>query len=133
MPRLKGFDEIQLKFKAISLKYTKGGNKVIDVGFTMPYAIYVHEIVENHHDVGQAKFLTTPFREGRKTMLKIIKDSMKNGQALGSALALAGNWLKNRAVQLCPISPAPYKDYSSGTGVEVQPGRLRASAYVKVK
>jgi hypothetical protein len=32
------------------------------VGYSAPYAIYVHENLQAHHPIGQAKFLETPAR-----------------------------------------------------------------------
>jgi hypothetical protein len=37
---------------------TSGGNITVEVGYAAPYAIYVHEDLQAHHTVGEAKFLS---------------------------------------------------------------------------
>lgn len=49
----------------------------IGIGFSANYALYVHENLEAHHDVGQAKFLETPMLlksdELPKRMVKMME------------------------------------------------------------
>lgn len=45
------------------------GRIEVTLGFggpAAPYAIYVHEMIENHHEVGQAKFLEQPVNEAAR-------------------------------------------------------------------
>jgi hypothetical protein len=49
----------------------------VSVGFFTSYAIFVHENLDAHHPVGQAKFLTTPLRQEHKKLMQIITDEMK--------------------------------------------------------
>lgn len=47
------------------------------VSFNTDYAIYVHEILENHHPIGEAKFLENALIENRSTILAILGVEMK--------------------------------------------------------
>lgn len=42
------------------------------VGAQAAYAIFVHEILENKHEVGQAKFLETAVKQSTREILKLI-------------------------------------------------------------
>jgi hypothetical protein len=59
-----------------SPSYSTGGVEVI-LGFggaSAPYALYVHENLEAHHPVGQAKFLETPVEQHIPGMVNRIAD-----------------------------------------------------------
>lgn len=47
------------------------------VSFGTDYAIYVHEILENHHPIGEAKFLENALIENRATIFHILGIEMK--------------------------------------------------------
>ena len=55
---------IEAGFGGIAGSGNQGGSNLKDVG----YAVYVHEDMTKHHQVGQAKFLEQPFRERMATM-----------------------------------------------------------------
>ena len=44
----------------------------LDVGYTAPYAVYVHEILTNFHPIGQAKYLEEPARQYREHMKYLV-------------------------------------------------------------
>jgi ribosome modulation factor len=46
-------------------------------GPAAPYAIYVHENMNAHHPVGQAKYLEQPFREAQRGLVDRLADHMK--------------------------------------------------------
>lgn len=46
-------------------------------GVDVDYAVYVHERTDQHHKVGQAKFLDRAVREARGRVGKAISDKMK--------------------------------------------------------
>ncbi len=57
------------------------------VGYSAPYAIYVHENLLAYHKEGQAKFLEQPMRTEKAAMADIIRrrlvgahDTLKNAQ-----------------------------------------------------
>lgn len=47
------------------------------VSFDTDYAIYVHEILENRHPVGEAKFLENAVIENRATIMHILGIEMR--------------------------------------------------------
>ncbi len=47
----------------------------VAVMFFQDYAVYVHENMEAHHTVGEAKFLEKPAKEKRDEILKIIANA----------------------------------------------------------
>lgn len=47
------------------------------VSFNTDYAIYVHEILENHHPIGEAKFLENAVIENRAAIFHILGIDMK--------------------------------------------------------
>lgn len=51
----------------------------LEVGYTMAYAVYVHEGVGKRFRVGQAKFLEQPARELRGRMSGIVRDEVRRG------------------------------------------------------
>jgi len=54
----------------------KGFGTVVRVGYSVRYAVYVHENLFAHHPVGNAKFLERPARQHRKTLGKIVAAEM---------------------------------------------------------
>lgn len=49
-----------------------GFHTVVRVGYTMEYAIYVHENLMAKHPVGQAKYLEQPARTERPAIIRIV-------------------------------------------------------------
>ena len=62
-----------LKNSAFTRAEGTGWNTVVLVGYTMFYAVYVHENLEARHAPGKtAKYLETPLREKQREILHII-------------------------------------------------------------
>jgi len=63
-----------LKESAFTRAFGHGFDTDVIVGYTMAYAIYVHEDLEARHAPGkEAKFLEKPARENRLQILEIIR------------------------------------------------------------
>ena len=73
--------------------------------------------MEAFHANGQAKYLEEPARLWGRWMADMVQRTMKKGQTLTSALALAGNFLLSKAKELVPVDT----------------GFLKASGFVKVE
>lgn len=54
----------------------QAGKPSVVVAFDEEYAIYVHENLEAHHPVGQAKFLEQPLRENADKYIKYIGEKV---------------------------------------------------------
>lgn len=90
----------------------------VDVGYTAPYAVYVHEDLEaSHPNGGQAKYLEQPARTLAKDMMDIIVTSVQNRNGLEEGCRRAGNLLLSTSRALVPVDT----------------GRLRDSGYVKTE
>lgn len=115
MAAVEGIDkvEVALRKKAQDV----GGNVSVVVGYSQAYAVYVHEDLEAHHPVGQAKFLEQPARELRQELGKTVRDGLKRGLTLEQSLVMAGLRLQRDSQQLCPVDT----------------GALRASAFTRVE
>lgn len=55
--------------------------KVVEVGYGAAYALYVHENLEAHHTVGEAKFLEHAVENKREEALAAIKARAKGEEA----------------------------------------------------
>ena len=64
------------------------GNATTEIGYSAPYAIFVHERTELRHSVGQAKFLEVAVNASRNGFVKRIgRDTsrlMKSGAGIGA-------------------------------------------------
>lgn len=107
-----GFDKVFALLEAESLKGQKSATA--SVVFPAPYAIYVHENLEAHHSVGQAKFLEVAARRHAGEARQRFLDILRSKRSLDYAVAEAAEIIRYQAVQLAPIDT----------------GFLRESAYV---
>lgn len=55
-----------------------GSNPSVIVGYTEEYAIFVHENLEAHHPVGQAKFLEQPLQENTDKYVGHVRDKVQD-------------------------------------------------------
>jgi hypothetical protein len=96
------------------------GKKVMtyNVGYSAPYAVYVHEnLTANHPNGGQAKFLEQPMRAMRDDLAAIISRSLHGKNGLEEGLRRAGQTLLEASQALVPVDT----------------GFLRSSGFVEVK
>lgn len=113
--KIEGVTEIVKELQRRLDKVRLDSATAIKVGFSASYAIYVHENLEAHHEVGQAKFLEQPARANKSTYARIVAEQAKKGRPLGQALMVAALQLQRDAQQLCPVKT----------------GALRNSAFIK--
>lgn len=83
---------------------------IVRVGYTQSYALYVHENLEAHHKVGQAKYLEQPARELSGTLVGIVKTALHAGKNLAQALVLAGLRLQRESQLLVPVDTGALKN-----------------------
>jgi len=91
-------------------KRAKGSDVI--VGYEQPYAVFVHENLEAHHPVGQAKYLEQPMRQHRRELLRYISVELRKGRLLQDVLFEAGNILLDASLPLVPVDTGALK--SSG-------------------
>jgi hypothetical protein len=90
--------------KNIRTHKIKGQTHVrVQVGYTAPYAIYVHENVHAvHPHGGQSKFLEAAYRRNLKILLDVIAMKLRAKRGLVAAMAAAGKLLLHESKKLCP-------------------------------
>lgn len=66
-----------LRSSAFTEADRQGKNPGVVVGFEEEYAIYVHENLEAHHPVGQAKFLEQPLQENTDKYVGHVRDKVQ--------------------------------------------------------
>lgn len=111
-----GLGEVVARLRARSLK---GQVRMqVDVQYTAPYAVYVHENLQSYHSVGQAKFLEQPFRQLLSQMKQIIRNKLLNNRSLEEGLKAAGDLLLKVSQPLVPVDTG----YLKSTGKVVTTG-----------
>lgn len=93
-------------------------SRLVWVGYEAYYAIYVHENLQAHHPVGQAKFLEEPARALRGQMAVIINNALRTGATLDEAMYMGGLYLQAESQRLCPVDTGFLRN-SAFTLVEV--------------
>jgi len=117
MPILQGFDKIQVQLRDRRRRLSGGVVTTTQVGYEAPYAVYVHENRQAHHDIGKAGFLIDPFRRLRAELRKQIAEDLRSGRTLKEAMLRAGMKLM----------------YASQEEVPVDTGFLKDSAFARVE
>ena len=74
---LDGADNLVRRIERLRGKYRS--QPKVRVGYSAPYAVYVHENLEAHHPVGQAKFLEAAARRYRREMGAMVRRDMRRG------------------------------------------------------
>lgn len=72
-------DTGNLKNSASTRKEGSGFETVVSVAYSASYSLFVHENLEAHHPVGQAKFLEQPAREYADELARIVSEEVKKG------------------------------------------------------
>lgn len=125
--------KLEATFKALSKKAQNDASQRIVVGYSAPYAMYVHEAVgmvlqglprasgHGHYwdpqGQAQAKFLEQPSRQYAKSIGEYITAQVRKKIPLVDALLSAGKILLKESQRLVPVDT----------------GRLKASGFVKIK
>ena len=119
MVQITGLQELNAKLEALirEAQAANDGSLDVIVGFAQSYALPVHERVNVHHPVGQAKFLEEPARTKRKQIARVIRTEFKRSHSLSKSLLKGGLYLQRQAQLLCPVDTSA----------------LKASAYTAVK
>lgn len=116
MAQIEKVNAVIQKLKRLEKKYGPVKTAVI-VGYTANYTIFVHEDMEAHHTVGQAKFLEEPARRLSKQLGKQIAEDVKQGRTMEQALLRAGLRLQRASQEIVPV----------------EWGNLRGSAFTRLE
>lgn len=102
-----GEGEIIAKLKAAAKKV--GNTTTAVVGYTQSYGVYVHENMDAHHPVGEAKFLEKPFKLLKRMLFGLITTAVKRGVTLAQAVLMAGLRLQRESQQMVPVDTGALK------------------------
>lgn len=82
---------------------------VVIVGFSQTYALVVHEDLEAHHNVGQAKYLESAFDDMRAELITMIKDGLGKKMNAEKVCLKAGLALQREAQLRVPVDTGALK------------------------
>jgi hypothetical protein len=99
----------------LSKRYGRRDKVSVIVGYTASYALKVHEDLNSHHEVGQAKYLEQPARELHPILGENVRKAVLRGATLLHGLYLAGLPIQRESQKLVPIDT----------------GNLKASAFTR--
>ena len=101
-----GLESVKAAIRLRTVAAGSGSKMRLVVGYSAPYALYVHENLEMHHQVGKAKFLTGPERRVRKKMTALVKAKIIAGKTPRAALWEAGKLLVAASQPEVPVDTA---------------------------
>lgn len=127
MPNISKIGSLQQKISKLR-DAAKDANASVLVGFSQRYAIYVHENMNAHHPVGQAKFLEQPARELASELAGIIKKVYQQTGSIRKGLVVAGLRLQREAQLLTPVDTSALKA-SAWTALENEAAAAEAAAF----
>lgn len=107
MAKLEGTSELVRKVNALLTKVEP--KTAIVVGYTQTYAIYVHENLEAHHPVGQAKYLEQPLRQMSPVIGSTVEALVRRKVKLNKALLMIGLLLQRESQKLVPVDTGALK------------------------
>lgn len=100
---VKGLESVLTEIRKRRSKAIGDGMAVTKVGFTADHAVPVHERLDVHHPIGQAKYLEQPLRTEEKPMADIVKKRLMARETLKSAQVSAAQHLIKVALPLVPV------------------------------
>jgi hypothetical protein len=88
------------------------------VGYSAPYALYVHENTQAAHpNGGQAKYLEQPARRLQRQAVAVVLKAKRQGQPMRKAVRLGLQLILDASQQLVPVDT----------------GKLKRSGFVRVE
>jgi hypothetical protein len=97
----------EVEYKALTAQMTALSKRdkvvVTKVEYTAPYAAYVHENLEVHHNNGQAKYLEEPARAMGPALGKQAAELMRGGMRLEAACRICMLELLRASQELVPV------------------------------
>lgn len=116
MAKVKGVDKV---VTALTGQTKRGKRCRYSVGYSMAYAIYVHETPPPppkeagqrtaRHPIGQWKYLEQPARTEQAEMERIIQSALKNKRSLDEAVHRAVRHLLRVSQELVPVDTGALK------------------------
>ena len=121
--RLMGLTKLKTDLTSRGRKAVKDTKESVVVGYTMNYAIHVHERTDLAHAPGkQAKYLEDAYKEVMPEIPSIVRQIYKKTNSIVKWLLVAGLRVQRRSQQLVPIKTGALRA-SAYTGKVVRPNR----------
>ena len=108
--RVYNLDRVLTELRKRRAKAGLDGLSTLKVGYGAKHAVPVHERLDVHHPIGQAKFLEQPIRTEAKTMGDIIKKKLMARESLKVAHMEAAKHLMKVSLQLVPVDTGELRD-----------------------
>lgn len=104
--------DVESIYTRLLAKSLKGAKRMeLLVGYSAPYAMYVHEDLEmNHPNGGNAKYLQKPARKLKTEMVRIITRSVKAKNGLEEGMMRAGRLLLEASKEQVPVDTGFLRD-----------------------
>lgn len=91
---------------------------VVVVCYPMEYAVEVHERTDQHHKVGQAKYLETAAKQSEQEVKQRLRQATKQGtNKLAEELLRSGLLIQRLSQLLCPVDTSALRS-SAFTSIE---------------
>lgn len=105
-----GVKQTVAAFERRARKTIRDADRRIEVGYSAPYAMRVHEDLQMRHTNGQAKYLSAAIRQGTREVQSVIRRALVGGQSIRQALALGGIRLLQLSRKLVPVRTGRLRD-----------------------
>lgn len=112
--RVEGLNRVITKLRQLALRYGNPDASVV-VGYSAEYALFVHENLQAHHNVGNAKFLEGPARRLKGRIATIVVEGLRRDLTFVQALLRGGLFLQGESQKEAPVAT----------------GYMRASAFTR--
>lgn len=123
-----GLEQLLAELKKREVKSAIKDDGTVYVGFSMNYAVHVHERTDLKHKNGRgAKYLEIPYRKLLPALPAIVAEVVKSGGGLRKGLIVAGLRIQREAQQLVPILTGALRA-SAWTAEESKADRAAAEA-----
>ena len=100
--KVEGTDELNAELSKLKSAYGKS-NKAAVVSFGTNYGVYVHENMNVHHEVGEAKFLENAVKANIPAVSGVVEKMTSKGMNLSIALFTAASIIQRDAQKRCPV------------------------------
>lgn len=110
LKRVYGLEKVLTEIRKRRSKAIGDGMSQVRVGYSASYAVPVHERLDVHHPVGQAKFLEQPLRTEQRKMTEIIRSRLMARMSLLDAQMEAAKHLISVSLQLVPVDTGELRD-----------------------
>lgn len=101
---IKGEQQLLDKLRKADIGARQWHKKPLEIGYSAPHAIHVHEDMEMRHpNGGKAKFLTDPFYRLMPVLRIEIRKLIRNGKTPTEAFMIVSKIIMDASLAECPV------------------------------